>query len=119
MKKDLNYYAQEFVEGLLEQQRGIWESLGRPYIKKQEKRYSRAVEKLIEAEEGVEELIKLLSHKSPTVALTAAVYLLDTSAEMSAVEVLREYAKGPEEDFHAHCARLRLADWKKQKAQKR
>lgn len=119
MKKDLNYYAKEFVEGKLEQQRGEWESLGRPFVRKQEKRYTRALEKLMESEEGVEVLSKLLSHESPTVALTAAVYLLDTSAEIRAVETLREYARGPEEDFHAHCARLRLADWKKQKAQKR
>ena len=117
MKKDLNYYSREFVEGLLEQERGIWESLGRPYVRKQEQRYSRAVDKLRESEEGVEVLVKLLSHESPTVALTAAVYLLKTSAEMNAVEVLRGYAKGPEEDFNAHCARLRLADWQKQKAQ--
>lgn len=119
MKKDLNYYAQEFVEGLLEQERGIEESLGRPYVRKQEQRYSRAVDKLRESEEGVELLVRLLNHESPTVALTAAVYLLKTSAEMKAVEVLREYARRPEEDFNAHCARLRLQEWKKQKAQKR
>jgi hypothetical protein len=119
MKKDLNYYAQEFVAGLLEQERGILESLGRPYVRKQEQRYSRAVDKLRASEEGVEVLTKIVRHESPTVALTAAVYLLKTSAEMSAVSVLREYAKGPEEDFNAHCARLRLAYWKKHKTQKR
>ena len=106
------------MEALLEQEKGIQESLGRPYIRKQEKRYSRAVDKLRESEEGVEVLATLLTHVSPTIALTAAVYLLKTSAEMRAVEVLREYAKGPKEDFNAHCARLRLADWKKQKVQK-
>jgi hypothetical protein len=119
MRKDLDYYAQEFIEGKLEQQRGEWESLGRPFVRKQEQRYTRAVDKLVESEDGVEVLAKLLSHESPAVALTAAVYLLDTSAQARAVDALRDYAKGPEEDFYAHCARLRLRDWKKQKAQKR
>lgn len=117
MIKDSEYYANEFVEGLLEQQRGIWELLGRPYVRKQEKRYSKAVEKLIESDEGIEALTKLLDHPSPRVALTTAVYLLNTSAEMKAVDTLREYAKGPEEDFRAHCARLRLEEWEKKKAQ--
>ena len=119
MKRDYDYYANEFVEGLLEQDRAIWQSLGTPYMRKQERRFSRAAEKLTESEDGVGVFVRLLDHESPHVALTAAVYLLDTSAEIKAVEKLREYAKRPEEDFNAHCARLRLAEWKKQKAQKR
>ena len=119
MNRDYDYYASEFVEGLLEQQRAIDQLRERAYVRKQEKRYSRAVDKLRESEEGVEVLTRLLSHESPHIALTAAVYLLRTSAEMKAVEVLREYAKGPEDDFNAYCARLRLEEWRKQKAQKR
>lgn len=30
---------------------------------------------------------------------------------MKAVKTLREYANGPEEDFHVYCARLRLEEW--------
>ena len=119
MSRDYEYYAKEFVEGLLEQDRAIWQTLGTPYMRKQERRFSRAAEKLTESEDGVGVFVRLLDHESPHVALTAAVYLLDTSAEMKAVEKLREYAKGPEENFDASCARERLKDWEKQKAQKR
>lgn len=119
MRKDHRYYANEFVEGLLEQERGIWESLGRPYIRKQEQRYSRAVEKLLGSEEGVEELTRLLNHESPAVALTAAAYLLDTHAEMKAVDTLRQYANRPGDDLDTYAARERLKDWEKQKEQKR
>ncbi|NLN77698.1 MAG: hypothetical protein GX141_02110 [Armatimonadetes bacterium] len=118
MKKDCDYYANEFVEGLLEQQKAIDELRERAYVRKQEKRYSKAVDKLRESEEGVQVLARLLNHESPHVALTAAVYLLKTSAEMNAVEVLRKFAKGPKDDFNAYCAKLRLEDWKKEKAQK-
>lgn len=119
MNKSHDYYANQFMEGLLEQDRAIWQSLGTPYMRKQERRFSRAAEKLTESEDGVGVFVRLLDHESPHVALTAAVYLSDTSAEMKAVEKLRECAKGPEEDFDASCARERLKDWEKQKAQKR
>lgn len=120
MTQTVEYYVKEFEEGLLEQQRAIRDlSKDRSYIRKQEKRYSRAVDKLRESEEGVEAFSRLLSHDEPVVAVTAAVYLLKTSAESKAVETLQKYAKGPEDDFHASCARLRLTEWKKHKAQKR
>ena len=118
MREDCKYYVDEFVQGLLEQQRGIWESLGRQYVRKQEKRYSKAVEKLLETEEGMAELTTLLSHESPTIALTAAVYLLDTPAEMEAVATFRRYADRPEDDLNTYAARERLKDWEKQKAQR-
>jgi len=117
MKRDNDYYAKEFVEGKLEQQRGEWESLGRPFVRKQEKRYDRAVEKLLETEQGVEELTKLLTHESPKVSITTAVYLLDTPAETKAVETLRRHASRPEDDLYAYAAQERLKDWEKQKAQ--
>jgi len=120
MTQTVEYYVKEFEEGLLEQQRAIRDlSKDRSYIRKQEKRYSRAVDKLRESEEGVEAFSRLLSHDEPVAAVTAAVYLLKTSAESKAVETLQKYAKGPEEAFHASCARLRLTEWQKHKAQKR
>lgn len=118
MKRDCEYYASEFVEGLLEQDRAIDQLRERAYVRKQEKRYSRSVEKLLETKEGVETLTELLSHESPKVALTAAVYLLDTSAEMKAVETLRRYANRPEDNLDTYAARERLKDWEKQKAQR-
>lgn len=114
-KHVLDYYVREFEEGLLEQKRAIFESLGRPYMRKQEKRYSRAVDRLMESEEGIEAFSRLLSHGEPVVAVTVAAYLLGTAGEKNAVETLREYAKGPEDDFYASCARLRLEELEKHK----
>ncbi len=116
MIKDYEYYCKEFVEGLLEHDRGIWESLGRKYIRKQEKRYEKAVDKLRESEEGVQELAKLLDHESGSVALTAAVYLLKTFVEMKAVDTFRKYAKGSEDSLYTLAARLRLEEWEEQKS---
>lgn len=119
MRHNAEYYVKEFEQGLLEQQRAIQDlSKDRSYIKRQERRYSKAVDRLRESEEGVEAFTSLLSHEEPVVALTAAVYLLKTSAEMKAVEILQKYAKGSEDDFHASCARERLKDWEKQKSQR-
>lgn len=118
MKKDLNYYAHEFADGLLEQQKAIWDSRDRAYIRKQEKRWSTAVDRLLELDEGLGLLTKLLDHDSPKVSITAAVYLLDTSAEMKAVEVLKRHASRPEDDLYAYAAQERLKDWKKQKKKK-
>ncbi len=118
MRKDNNYYATEFAEGLLEQQKAIWDGCDRPTVKKQEKRWSRAVEKLIASNEGIAALAELLQHQSPKVAITAAVYLLDTCEEMKAVELLRQQAKRPEDDLYAYAAQQRLAEWESQKKQK-
>lgn len=67
----------------------------------------------------MERLVELLCHESPKVVLTAAVYLLDTPAEMKAVDTLRRYASRPEDDLDTYAARERLRDWEKQKDQKR
>jgi len=117
MKKDNDYYADEFVEGLLEQQKAIWDSRDRAYVRKQEKRWSAAVDKLLESDQGVELLTKLLDHDSPKVSITTAVYLLDTPAETKAVETLQRHASRPEDDLYAYAAQERLKDWEKQKAQ--
>jgi hypothetical protein len=116
IKKDNEYYLKEFIEGLLEQQRGIHEDLGRKFVKKQEVRYSKAVDKLRESEEGVKAFTCLLDHDNPKVSLTAAVYLLKTSAAEQAVDIIRRFAQGPEDDFNTICARLRLEDWENQKS---
>ncbi|MCX6345754.1 MAG: Imm26 family immunity protein [Armatimonadetes bacterium] len=114
MKRDIEYYINEFADGLIQTRKAILNpSSTSADMRKQEQRYSKAVDKLRATEAGVEALTKLLDHENPNVALTAAVYLLQTSAEMKAAETLREYAKGPEDEDAAHCARLRLADWEK------
>lgn len=74
MTKDNNYYVNEFTDGLLEQEKGLRESLGRTYVRKQEQRYSKAVAILVESEAGINLLVKLLNNESSKVALTAAVY---------------------------------------------
>lgn len=115
MTKDCNYYVNEFVDGLREQERGIWENLGRPYVRKQEARYEKAVAKLKETEEGMTALAGLLTHNNAEVALTTAVYLLGTSVEMEAVETFRRYADSPQDDFVSFCARRQLEEWEKSK----
>ncbi|MHB1456139.1 MAG: hypothetical protein ACYC0V_04395 [Armatimonadota bacterium] len=119
MIRDNDYYTNEFVEGLIEQDRGIWDNLGRAYVRKQEKRYTIAVEKLRETDEGIEKLTNLLYHEIPKIALTAAVFLLETSFEMKAVDVFRRYANRPIHDLDTYAAQQRLADWEKEKGRKR
>ncbi|MCX6344944.1 MAG: Imm26 family immunity protein [Armatimonadetes bacterium] len=114
MKRDIDYYINEFADGLIQQWNGIMNpDSKRADIRKQEQRYSKAADKLTATEEGVAAFTKLLNHENSRVAGTAAVYLLETSAEMKAVECFREFAKGPEDEYAANCARLRLADWEK------
>ena len=118
MKKSYEFYINEFVEGIIEQEKGIYECRERAYIRKQEKRIDKAVEKLRESEEGIEVFTHLLIHANPRVSLTTAVYLLNTSTSKKAVETIKEYAKGPEDSFITFCAKLRLEDFEKQKADK-
>lgn len=119
MRRDTDYYVNEFVQGLLEQDEAIDQDRERAYVRKQEKRFSRAVDVLRQSEEGVQALAKVLKHESPRVAIAAAVYLLVTSAEAEAVDTLRKYANRPGDDLYTYAARERLKEWKKQKAQKR